>query len=45
MLLKVAMSDGTQTYKNVQLKENSHAILDFMGFLIKWEMCIDFERE
>lgn len=45
MVLKAAMFDGTQTYKNLQLKENNHAILDYTGCLIKWEMCIDFKRE
>lgn len=44
MLLK-AMSGGTKMYKTLQLRENNQAILGYMGYLIKWKMCIDFERE
>lgn len=33
------------TYKNLQLKQNNRASLGYMGYLIKWKMCIDFERE
>lgn len=43
MLLKAAMLDGTQTYKILQLKENNRAVPGFMGYLIKWNICIDLK--
>lgn len=43
MLLNAAMSACLTYNKTLQLKENNHAILGFMGCLIKLNICIDLK--